>query len=66
MPRVIAPGEGAAITLDDLIEAYVQTTLAIRAIDRMADTLLTRKGRFRSRFFRTINPDARLAQEIIT
>jgi hypothetical protein len=54
------------IGLDDLIEAYVQTTLAIRAIDRMADALLTRKGRFRSRFFRTINPDARLAQEITT
>ncbi len=54
------------IGLDDLIEAYVQTTLAVRAIDRMADALLTRKGRFRPRFFSTINPDPRLAQEILT
>jgi hypothetical protein len=54
------------IGLDDLVEAYVQTTMALRAIDRMAESLLTRKGRFRLRYFRTINRDARLAKEIIS
>lgn len=54
------------IGLDDLIEAYVQTTLAVRAIDRMGEQLLTKKGRFRPKFFRSINPDPVLTQEILT
>jgi hypothetical protein len=52
------------IGLDDLIEAYLQTALAVTAIDRMAATLLTTKGRFRRRFFASLNPDRTLVQEI--
>lgn len=51
--------------LDDLIEAYLQTVLAVTAIDRMAAQLLTKRGRFRHRFFRSINPDPALADEIL-
>ena len=52
------------LSLDDLIECYIQTVLAMGAIDSMAGKLLTRKGKFRKRFFRTINQDRSLCEEI--
>lgn len=54
------------IGLDDLIEAYIQTILSTIAIDRIADSLLTSKGVFRRRYFRTLNPDQNLVEEIMT
>lgn len=51
--------------LDDLTEAYLQTVMAVTAIDRMAARLLTKRGRFRHRFFRSINPDPALCDEVI-
>ena len=51
--------------LDDLVEAYLQTILSVVAIDRMADRLVTQKGRFRRRFFGELNPDPSLLQEIL-
>ncbi len=52
------------IGLDDLIEAYLQTILAVTAIDRVAAELVTRRGRFRTRHFRSINPDNALIEEM--
>ena len=51
--------------LDDLIEAYIQTLLAMSAIDQMAQNLLTQKGGFRRRFFSNLNPDEALQREIM-
>lgn len=51
--------------LDVLIEAYLQTVLAVTAIDRMAGRLVTTKGTFRRRLFASLNPDERLAAEIL-
>lgn len=51
--------------LDELIEAYVQTVLAVQAIDRMADQLFNSKGRFRMKLFQSLNDDPRLLQEIL-
>jgi hypothetical protein len=53
------------IGLDDLIEAFVQTVLATLAIDAMASSLVTRKGKFRHRLFRSLNDDATLGAEIM-
>jgi hypothetical protein len=52
------------IGLDELIESYIQTALAVTAIDRMAQSLVNSKGKFRRRFFQAINPDASLVEEI--
>lgn len=52
------------IGIDDLIEGYVQTVMAVTAIDRMAQRLTTQKGVFRRKFFRQLNPDPALAEEI--
>ncbi len=52
------------IGLDDLIESYLQTVMATRAIDQMADSLVSTKGKFKFRFFKTVNPDDRLVEEI--
>ncbi|MHC5020443.1 MAG: ATP-grasp domain-containing protein [Planctomycetota bacterium] len=52
------------IGLDDLIECYLQTILSMTAIDRMANTLITTKRKFRRKFFGSINPDPALVQEI--
>ena len=52
------------VGLDELIEAYIQTILAVSAIDRMSIQLSTLKGRFRRRFFQSINPDTALVEEI--
>jgi hypothetical protein len=52
------------IGLDDLIEGYLQTVLAVTAIDRMAGQLITQKRTFRRRLFRSLNPDKSLLEEI--
>ena len=49
--------------LDDLIEAYVQTVLAVSAIDRMAQELMGPKG-LRRRLFASLVADPVLMQEI--
>ncbi|MEZ4464235.1 MAG: hypothetical protein R3F43_06895 [bacterium] len=51
--------------LDELIEAYVQTVMAVVAIDRMADQLYNSRGRFRMRLFQSLNDDQRLLNEIM-
>lgn len=50
--------------LDDLIEGYIQTILTMTAIDEMAIRLVNTKGKFRRRFFATLNPDPALIREI--
>jgi hypothetical protein len=50
--------------LDDLIDAFVQSVMANRAIDDLAQHLMTRAGSFRSNLFRSINDDAQLMAEI--
>ncbi len=52
------------IGLDDLIEAYIQTVLSMVAIDKMAQTLVNKQGRFRMRLFKSLNNDAGLIDEI--
>lgn len=52
------------IGLDDLIEAYIQTVLSMVAIDKMAQTLTNKKGKFRMRLFKSLNDDASLINEI--
>ncbi len=51
--------------LDDLVEAYVQTVLSAVAIDQMAVTLTSQKGRLRSKLFRSLNDDAALIAELL-
>ena len=53
------------VGLDDLIEGYLQTVLAVTAIDQMSQKLLTQKSVFRRRFFAQINPDEALVEEIV-
>ena len=51
--------------LDDLIEGYIQTLLAVTAVDQMACQLVNSRGRFRRRRFASLNPDPSLLNEII-
>ena len=50
--------------LDDLVEAYIQTVLAVVAIDNMAVALTSQKGRLRSKLFRSLNDDPALIAEL--
>ena len=52
------------IGLDDLIEGYLQSVLAVTAIDEMAQRLISKKKTFRRRLFRSLNPDQALLDEI--
>ena len=52
------------VGVDDLIEGYVQTVLAAIAIDKLAESLLTQKGVFRAKLFRSLNSDEALIREI--
>lgn len=52
------------IGLDDLIEAYMQTVLAVMAIDGLACKLITPKGRFGLKLFQSLNPDPKLLEEL--
>jgi hypothetical protein len=51
--------------VDDLIEGFIQTVLSVIAIDRLAHTLITQKGRLRRRLFRSLNNDEALLQELV-
>ncbi len=53
------------IGLDDLVEGYLQTVMAVLAIDEMATQLVTKGRKFRHRFFRAVNSDPALAEEIV-
>ena len=52
--------------IDDLIEAYIQAVLSVTAIDRMAETLVSAKGGFRMKLFRSLNHDPSLCSEVLT
>lgn len=54
------------IGVDDLIEGFIQTVMSVVAIDTMACRLLTKKGVFRKRFFRGLNPDDALVDEVMS
>ncbi|OZJ04310.1 hypothetical protein BZG36_03166 [Bifiguratus adelaidae] len=49
--------------IDDLIDAYIQTVLAVIAIDRMAERLMA-DGKFNYELFRNLNPDEALLKEV--
>ena len=53
------------VGLDDMIEAYIQTVLSMVAIDKMAITLMTKQGKFRTRLFKSLNDDSSLIDEIM-
>lgn len=52
------------LALDDLIEAYIQTVLSMKAIDNMCNRLYNSNNRFRKRLFSSINNDKALIKEI--
>jgi hypothetical protein len=53
------------LSVDSLIEAFVQTVLSTLAIDGMAQNLMNAKGRFRRRLFASMNSDDALLEEIL-
>jgi hypothetical protein len=53
------------VGLDDLIEAYIQTVLSTIAIDKMAQQLFTKKGKFSKRLFQSLNDDPALLEELL-
>lgn len=53
------------VGIDDLIEAYIQTVLTIVAIDKMAQNLISSKGQFRSKLFKSLDNDESLLKEIL-
>lgn len=53
------------IGTDDLIEAYIQTVLTMIAIDKMACNLISKKGAFRTKLFKSLDNDESLMKEIL-
>lgn len=53
------------IGIDDLVEAYIQTILTMIAIDKMAQNLISSKGKFRMRLFSSLDNDETLLKEIL-
>jgi hypothetical protein len=54
------------IGLDDLIEAYIQTVLSTVSIDKMAQSLINKQGKFNMSRFKTLNNDPSLLEEIMS
>lgn len=50
---------------DDLLEAYIQSVLAMLAVDKMAATLIGKTGGLKRRLFRSLNDDQSLLEEIV-
>jgi hypothetical protein len=53
------------ISLDNLIDGFIQTVLAVIAIDKMAINLMSAKGKFKKKLFYSLNNDEQLLNEII-
>jgi hypothetical protein len=53
------------VGLDDLTEAYLQTVMAMHAIDQMCVRLVNSKSRFRYKLFDSLNPDPALLAEVM-
>jgi hypothetical protein len=53
------------VGIDDLIEAYIQTILSIIAIDKMSQNLISKKGTFRMKLFKSLDNDETLVNEIM-
>jgi len=53
------------VSLDDLIEAFIQTVLSTIAIDKLARNLFNAKGKFRRKLFQSLNNDDALLSEIL-
>ncbi|TNF00820.1 MAG: hypothetical protein EP326_05910 [Deltaproteobacteria bacterium] len=51
--------------VDDLIEAFIQATLSIIAIDKMCVGLINQKGKFRKKLFSSLDNDDSLMSEIM-
>ena len=52
------------IGIDDLIEAFMQTVLTVVAIDKMAQNLISKKGVFKIKLFKSLDNDESLLNEI--
>ena len=52
------------IGIDDLIDAFLQTVLSVIAIDKLASSLVTRKGKFKKKLYRSLNDDPVLLDEL--
>lgn len=53
------------ISLDDLISGYIQSVLAVTAIDNMAQQLISTKKKFKRKLFASLNDDDQLLGEIL-
>jgi hypothetical protein len=51
--------------LDDLVEGYVQSLLSMIAIDQMAQLLVSSRGAFNKKLFKSLNNDTALLQEMM-
>lgn len=54
------------ISLDNLIDGFIQSVLAVIAIDKMAANLMGAKGKFKKKLFYSLNSDAELLNEIMS
>lgn len=52
------------VGIDDLIDAFLQTVLSTVAIDKLATSLVTRKGKFKKKLYKSLNDDPVLLNEI--
>ncbi len=54
------------MSLDDLIEGYVQSVLCVIAIDKMAQRLVSTKKTFKKKLFTSLNDDETLLKELFS
>ena len=52
------------LSIDDLIEAYIQTVMSVISIDEMSQTLLSKKGTLKNNLFKSLDRDPALIKEI--
>ncbi|GAA4275756.1 hypothetical protein [Aquimarina mytili] len=53
------------IGIDDLIDAFIQSSLSMIAIDKMCQTLISSKGTLKKKLFKSLNDDKNLINEIL-
>ena len=53
------------ISLDNLIEGYIQTVISSIAIDKMGQQLISSKGKLKKKLMKSLNDDDQLLNEIM-
>lgn len=62
---ILGENEDSGLSIDNLVDAYIQTVLGTLAIDQLAEQLVDENGKFNLRLFESLDSDDGLIHEVL-